>query len=50
MLSDDAKSSMGDSSKKMVMEGYQNYTKKKKINKVSEGTSVIPTLWSLMLK
>lgn len=30
MLSDDAKSSMGDSSKKMVMEGYQNYTKKKK--------------------
>ena len=49
MLSDDAKSSMGDSSKKMVMEGYQNYNKKKK-KKVSAGTSVIPTLWSLMLK
>ena len=30
ILSDDSKSSMGDSSKKMVMEGYQNSTKKKK--------------------
>lgn len=55
MLSDDPKSSMGDSSKKIVMESYQNsththtHTQKEGKNE-SEGTSVIPTLWSLMLK